>query len=234
MSYLYLLDTNIILMNMIGTKLPTNTWVIATWDEFIEMTENPAYQKAKCYYHNEYIRIETIPIGPNHSRDNATILFAINLFCTIKSLAFNSLDNCSYRMVGVRECQPDISYYIGERAKLAPKGTAITNLGTTPPPDLVIEIADSTLADDIGQKRLLYEEIQVAEYWVVDVQKAEIIAFAIIDNNGSKRIKESLVLSGLNIAILETALSRSRTEDQAQVGSWLLECFSELTKHKDN
>ena len=79
---------------------------------------------------------------------------------------------------------------------------------------------------------MLYEEIQVAEYWVVDVQKAEIIAFAIIDNNGSQRIKESLVLSGLNIAILETALSRSRTEDQAQVGSWLLQCFSELTKDK--
>ena len=211
---------------MIQTKLPTNTWVIATWDEFIEMTENPVYQKAKCYYHNERIRIETMPIGPNHSRDNATILFAINLFCTLKSLAFNSLDNCSYRMVGVRECQPDISYYIGERARLAPKGTTIANLDTTPPPDLVIEIADCTLADDIGQKRLLYEEIQVAEYWVVDVQKAEIIAFAIIDNNGSRRIRESLVLSGLSIATLETALSRSRTEDQAQVGGWLLQQFS--------
>ncbi len=212
-------------MNMIETKLLTNIWVIATWDEFIQMTENPAYKKAKCYYHNERIRIETMPIGPDHSRDNATILFAINLFCTIKSLAFNSLDNYSYRMTGIRECQPDISYYIGERARLAPKGTAITNLDTTPPPDLVIEIADSTLADDIGQKRLLYEEIQVAEYWVVDVQKAEIIAFAIIDNNGSKRIRESLVLPGLSIAILETALSRSRTEDQAQVGGWLLGQF---------
>ncbi|NEP76810.1 MAG: Uma2 family endonuclease [Okeania sp. SIO3B3] len=221
-------------MNTIETKLPTNTWVIATWNEFIQMAENPDYKKAKCYYHNDYIRIETMPIRPNHSRDNATILFAINLFCTIKSLAFNSLDNCSYRMAGIRECQPDISYYVGDRAKLAPKGTAITNLETTPPPDLIIEIADSTLADDVGRKRLLYEEIQVAEYWVVDVQKAEIIAFAIIDNNGSKRIKESLVLSGLSIAVLETALSRSRTEDQAQVRSWLLERFSELIKQKDN
>ncbi|NEP38379.1 MAG: Uma2 family endonuclease [Okeania sp. SIO2G4] len=209
-------------MSTIKTNLPTNTWAIATWDEFIEMANNPAYKKAKCYYHNEQIRIETMPIGPDHSRNNAIILFAINLFCTIKGLAFNSLDNCSYRMTGIRECQPDISYYIGKRADLAPKGTAITNLDTTPPPDLVIEVADSTLADDIGQKRLLYEEIQVAEYWVVDVQKAQIIAFAIIGNNGSRRIRESAVLPGLSIDILETALSRSRTEDQAQIGGWLL------------
>ncbi|NES77102.1 MULTISPECIES: Uma2 family endonuclease [Okeania] len=209
-------------MSTIKTNLPTNTWAIATWDEFIEMANNPAYKKAKCYYHNEQIRIETMPIGPDHSRNNAIILFAINLFCTIKGLAFNSLDNCSYRMTGIRECQPDISYYIGKRADLAPKGTAITNLDTTPPPDLVIEVADSTLADDIGHKRLLYEEIQVAEYWVVDVQKAQIIAFAIIGNNGSRRIRESAVLPGLSIDILETALSRSRTEDQAQIGGWLL------------
>lgn len=209
-------------MSRMKTKLQTDTWVIATWDEFIEMVKNPAYKKAKCYYHNEQIRIETMPIGPDHSRDNAIILFAINLFCTIKSLAFNSLDNCSYRMTGIRECQPDISYYIGERAGLAPKGTAITNLDTTPPPDLVIEVADSTLADDIGEKRLLYEEIQVAEYWVVDVQKAQIIAFAIIGNNGSRRIQESEILPGLSIAILEAALSRSRRENQALVGAWLL------------
>ncbi|MGB3509923.1 MAG: hypothetical protein WBA93_11920 [Microcoleaceae cyanobacterium] len=40
-------------MNTIETQLQTNTWVIATWNEFIQMMENPAYKKAKCYYHND-------------------------------------------------------------------------------------------------------------------------------------------------------------------------------------
>ena len=164
-------------------------------------------------------------VGPDHSRDNATILFAINLFCTIKGISFNSLDNCSYRIKGVRECQPDLSYYIGERAELAPKGAAIANLEITPPPDLAIEVADSTLADDIGQKRLLYEEVRVKEYWVVDVQKAQIIAFEIIGDSGSRRINTSQALPGLTISILEEALSRSRTENQARVGGWLLGQF---------
>jgi Uma2 family endonuclease len=127
----------------------------------------------------------------------------------------------------VRECQPDVSYYIGERAQLAPSGSSIASLDVTPPPDLVIEVADSTLADDIGEKRLLYEELKVAEYWVLDVQKSEIIAFAIIADNGSRRLVQSEVLPGLTIALLEEALRRSRTEDQAQVGAWLLAQFQQ-------
>ena len=191
------------------------------------MADDPAYNKAKCYYRNGQMRIETISVGPDYSRDNPIALFAINLFCTIKGISLNGLDNCSYRKTGVRECQPDVSYYIGETAQLAPSGSSIASLDVTPPPDLVIEVADSTLADDIGEKRLLYEELKVAEYWVADVQKSQIIAFAIIADNGSRRIFQSEVLPGLTIAVLEEALRRSRTEDQAQVGAWLLAQFQQ-------
>ncbi|MCW6051053.1 Uma2 family endonuclease [Lyngbya sp. CCAP 1446/10] len=214
-------------MSELKTKLPTDTWVVARWEEFIEMVDNQAYKKAKCYYRNGQMRIETMSVGPDHSRDNAILVFAVNLFGTIKGISLNGLDNCSYRQTGVRECQPDVSYYIGERAKLAPSGTAIASLDVTPPPDLVIEVADSTLADDIGQKRLLYEELKVAEYWVIDVKKIEILAFAIIADNGSRRLVQSEVLPGLTIALLEEALRRSRTQDQAQVGAWLLAQFQQ-------
>jgi Uma2 family endonuclease len=215
-------------MITVTTKLPTDTWVVATWEEFIKMTEDPAYKKAKCYYRNGQMRIETMSVWPNHARDNGIIFLGVSLFCIAKAIPLNGLDNCSYRKIGVRECQPDVSYYIGERAELAPKGTAIATLDTTPPPDLVIEVSDSTLSDDIGQKRLLYEELKVSEYWVVDVQKSEIIAFAIIDDNGSRRIFQSEVLPGLTIALLEEALQRSRNQDQAQVGAWLLTQFQQL------
>jgi Uma2 family endonuclease len=214
-------------MSELKTKLPTDIWVVASWEEFIAMADDPAYHKAKCYYRNGQMRIETMSVGPDHATDNTIISFAVNLFCTIKGISLKGLTNCSYRKTGVRECQPDVSYYVGERAQLAPRGTSIANLDVTPPPDLVIEVADSTFADDIGEKRLLYEELKVAEYWVVDVQKSEIIAFAIIADNGSRRIVRSEVLPGLTIALLEEALRRSRTEDQAQVGAWLLGQFQQ-------
>jgi len=208
-------------MSELKTQLPTDVWVVASWEEFVEIADNPAYEKAKCYYRNGQMRIETMSVRPDLA------LLAVNLFCTIKGISVNGFNKCSYRKIGVRECQPDVSYYIGDRAKLAPQGTSIANLDVTPPPDLVIEVADSTLSDDIGEKRLLYEELKVAEYWVIDVQKTEILAFAIIADNGSRRLVRSEVLPGLTIAVLEEALQRSRTEDQAQVGAWLLAQFQQ-------
>lgn len=64
---------------------------------------------------------------------------------------------------------------------------------------------EMTLSDDLGNKRLLYEEFGAAEYWVVDVQNAQVIAFEIKDG-GSRRLEESLVFSGLKISILNETL----------------------------
>lgn len=208
-------------MNELQIKLPTDTWVVATWDEYIEAIDDPLLEKAKGYYYDGHLRIEMSPVGVDHASDNTIILFAVNLFCTLKGIPLRGLITCSYRKMGVRECQPDISYYIGERAKLALTGTSAIDLNSCPAPDLVIEVANTSLSDDIGKKRLLYEAMEVFEYWVVDIQNAQIIAFAIADG-GSKRITQSQVLLGLDISLLEEVLRRSRQMDNTQVGAWLL------------
>ena len=98
------------------------------------------------------------------------------------------------------------------------------NLDLFPPPDLVIEIAKTSLADDIGAKRLLYEDLQVKEYWVWDVEKVQVLAFA-IENHGSRRITESLVLTGLAIGLVQEALQRTRQINQSAVIAWVLTQF---------
>lgn len=132
--------------------------------------------------------------------------------------------NGSYRKTGVREARPDVSYYVGERVALAPQGSAIANLDQVAPPDLAIEIADSSINDDLGKKRLLYEEMQIAEYWVVDVENAEILAFR-VSSQGSQRITQSQVLSGLDMAILGEALKMAQQMDDSQVTAWLMAQF---------
>jgi Uma2 family endonuclease len=94
----------------------------------------------------------------------------------------------------------------------------------TSSPNLVIEVANSLLADDKGEKRLLYEDLAVAEYWIVDVQNVQVIAFA-IENGGSRRITQSQVLPGLAISLLNEAFRRTRQIDQSQVIAWLLSQF---------
>jgi len=64
----------------------------------------------------------------------------------------------------------------------------------------------------------------IEEYWIIDVQTTKIIALAIADG-GSKRISRSLVLSNLEIGILENALQRTRQENHRKVGAWLLQIF---------
>ena len=38
-------------MKDLQTPIPTDTWVTATWDEYIQLVSNRIYDKAKCYYH---------------------------------------------------------------------------------------------------------------------------------------------------------------------------------------
>ncbi|MBD2048987.1 Uma2 family endonuclease [Coleofasciculus sp. FACHB-64] len=214
-------------MSKLQTKIPTETWVVATWDEYIQAIEDPQLEKAKGYYQNGQLRIEISPIGSDHASDHTIIIFAVNLFATVKGIPIHGRDNCTYRKIGVQESQPDVSYYIGKNVDIIPWGTSIINLDQYPAPDLVIEIANTSLSDDIGQKRLLYEDLGVAEYWVVDVVNIRIIAFTITSAGGSQRITESQVLSGLAISVLVEALQRSRQENQSLVGAWLLSQFQQ-------
>jgi Uma2 family endonuclease len=207
------------------SALPTNTWIAASWEDYLQMVAEPTLAKAKGYYHHNHMRLEMSPVGHDHAADNALIDFAVQLFCTLRGIAFRGLVNCSYRQAGERECQPDSSYYLQEQAQMIPWGTTIVDLNRYPAPDLVIEIAASSLLDDQGNKRALYEVLGVKEYWVVDVQAIAVLAYALTPQ-GSQRLDVSQVLDGLPMAVLATALERSRQQDQGQVGAWLLQEFS--------
>ena len=108
---------------------------------------------------------------------------------------------------------------------MIPWGTRIIDLEQYPLPDLVIEISDTSIADDLGTKRLQYEDLEISEYWIVNVQTMQIFAFANGSDGSIRRIRESLVLSGLNLEILEKALQRSRQENQSATTAWLMEQF---------
>ncbi|MDB9523451.1 Uma2 family endonuclease, partial [Dolichospermum circinale CS-1225] len=109
--------------------------------------------------------------------------------------------------------------------KFPPLNNSPVNINELAAPTLVVEVAASSISDDLGFKRLLYERLGVKEYWVMNANNNDIIAFEIIDG-GSRRIEESKVLPGLQIAIVQEAIQRSLTQDDGEVNRWLLQIFS--------
>jgi Uma2 family endonuclease len=197
-------------MTLLQVQPLLNTWQDAAWDEFLQIADDSKSAKLKCYYYDGRMRFEPMSTGADHSKDHASA---------------TGHDGCSFRKAGLDEFQPDISYYVGETANAIPWGTRVVDLKHYPVPNLVIEISDTSFADDLGAKRLQYEELGISEYWIVNVQKPQILAFAMDTDANIRRVKESRVLPGLKLEILEQALQRSRQENQSATTVWLMEQF---------
>lgn len=204
----------------------TDTWEKASWEKFLQLAEEFTYANGRFYYDRGYMRIEITPLGSSHSQDNNISSNLVNLFATLKNIRIKGLANASFRKSDIAECQPDLAFYIGADFKFPPRTNSPINLDEFEPPTLVIEIAATSLNDDLGRKRLLYERLGVKEYWVVDVNTSDVIAFE-ISQGRSGEIQESLVLPGLSIALVEEALQRSKLQDDGEINRWLMQIFSQ-------
>lgn len=203
-------------------QILTDTWVKATWDKFLAVTNSSDYQDGRAYFDAGYMRIETTALGAGHGRQNAVALKVADLFAALHNTKMIEFLNCSFRQVGERECQPDVAFYIGEGFQLPPQNNTPINIELFGPPTLAMEIGASSLSDDLGNKRLLYERLGVQEYWVVDVNTQQVIAFSIADGR-SGQIEVSEVLPGLKMSLVEEALVRSQTEDDGAITRWLMQ-----------
>ncbi|WP_287129847.1 Uma2 family endonuclease [Candidatus Cyanaurora vandensis] len=207
-----------------ATKITTDTWLRATWEEFLGVADDPAYLQGRAYYDHSQMRVEMAALGAAHGHDNALLLIIITIFTTLKKIRVQQFSNTSFRREGLQECQPDCAFYIGDDYKALPRGNAPVNVDLMGPPSLVIEIGASSINDDLGRKRVLYERLGVREYWVVDVAVAEVFAFSVAEER-SGRIENSVVLPGLKMAVVEETLRRGQQEDDATIGQWLMELF---------
>ncbi len=205
--------------------IATETWAKATWEEFLALLDNPEYAEGKFYYDQGYVRIEMSPLGSAHGHNNTIISTVILIYAALKNIRIQGFTNTSFRKTGLRESQPDIGFYIGEHFNFPPRNNSPINLDELTPPNLIVEVGASSFPDDIGRKRLLYEQLGIQEYWVVNVEDNSILAFA-VENQGSRLIEESLVLPGLKIALVVEALQRSKTEDDGAITRWFMDAIN--------
>jgi Uma2 family endonuclease len=207
-------------------SLVTDAWVVATWEEFLAASEDSEVKPLSCYYDAGWMRIETMGVDSGHSQDNTLISQVVSLYGLVKNLRVKGFTNGSFRSTQIREFQPDMAFYLGDDIPdpFPPKTTELLDIDRFGIPTLVIEVASTSLEDDLGRKRVMYERLGVREYWIVDVLGATVMAFSIADR-GSRQIEVSVVLPGLAINTIVEALRRGQTEDDTEVSRWLMQEF---------
>ncbi|ASC73982.1 hypothetical protein XM38_049560 [Halomicronema hongdechloris C2206] len=163
-------------------------------------------------------------LGTLHGRENSVVLKVVSLFAALNMIRVVEFLSTSLRKTGEREAQPDIAFYLGQNFRSPSLNNQPIDIEVYGAPQLAVEIASTTLSDDLGRKRLLYERLGVQEYWVVNVAISEVVAFAVADG-GSREIRESQVLPGLGLSTVEDAMQRSQAEDDGALTRWLIQTF---------
>lgn len=141
--------------------IPTDTWIEATWEEFLTFADDPTLESSRFYYDQGYMRIEMAALGFAHGRDNSIVSTVIVLYAAIKSIPILELTNTTFRKARIRGAQPDIAFYIGKNLRIPPRNNSPVNLNESNPPTLVVEIAASSLEDDTERKQKLYQRLGV-------------------------------------------------------------------------
>lgn len=203
-------------------------WLSATWAEYLQRIENPQSESERVFFHLNTIWIDMGNEGINHSRFNElfTLIFGF-WFSQQANVKFDLLGGCVLEKPKTQSAAPDKVLYIGGEAPRWQTGEPRrVNLDRWRVPDLVAEIADTTLPIDLDEKKQLYLALGIPEYWVIDVRGRQIWAFQLIAGKYQECI-ESVALTGLPIDLLEQTLAKM-DDDNGNVALWFADQIKSL------
>jgi Uma2 family endonuclease len=185
-------------------------WIPATWDDFIAYCEDPTLDEVRVFFDRGYLFVDMGNEGINHAR--FIRLFAmlfLSWFARKPGVLFDDLGGCVLEKPKTQGASPDLVLYIGEGSPQWQEGEPRrVNLTQWRIPDLVGEVADTTLATDLDEKKQLYAALEIPEYWVIDIKGERVLAFRLQDNKKYQEIEYSLALEGLPISLLEQTLAQ--------------------------
>lgn len=186
-------------------------WYSASWGDYEKLRDDEMVEHQQLFFYNNQLLVENMPgEGLPHSR-TSDLLRGILFYWFAQHPETNGemVSKCSPERQGRLAAVPDIALYVGDGIPVYQSGgTRRINLEQERPPNLVIEVADTTLVSDLDQKKHLYEEMGIPEYWVVDVKGERDFAFILTENGSYDQIETSQVLPGLPIGILDQTVEK--------------------------
>ena len=197
-------------------------WKPATWEDYLTYRDSPTSERVRLFFHQGQMLIDMGSEGVNHARVNElfTMLFAF-WFSRFADQTADSLGGCLLEKPKNQAASPDLVLYIGEGVpQWQPGELRHIDLTQWRVPDLVGEVSDTTLADDLDEKKKLYAELKVPEYWVINVRDRQVIAFRLQENGQYQQCNQSVALAGLPIDLLDQTVERLGRETNISAALW--------------
>jgi Uma2 family endonuclease len=205
-------------------------WQPATWEDYLRYRDDPTPERMRLFFNGNSLLVDMGSEGINHARvsDLFTLLFYI-WFSQFAKQTAESLGRCLLEKPNKRAAAPDLVLYIGEGVPQWQEGEPRRiDLTQWRVPDLVGEISDTILATDLDEKKKLYADLEIPEYWVIDVLGRRAIAFRLQSDGKYQQCAYSVALNGLPIPLLDQTLERLSERTNISAASWFAQQIANL------
>lgn len=223
---------------MISTQVDANThqlelpcWKSATWKEYLSYRDNPNLERVRLFYNLGYLWVDRGGEGINHSSINAlfTLIFGFWFLQTNPSQVYSLLGGCQIEKENERAAAPDLMLYLGENYPKWQEGERrFINLNQWRTPDLVGEIADTTLATDMDEKKQLYAGLGIPEYWVIDVRGKRLFCFVLQEDGKYQESFVSRIFTALPIELLNQTLQQASEQGNGRAANWFSQQIAQI------
>ena len=198
-------------------------WKSATWEDYLAVRDNPKTERMRIFFDSDrLLLIEMGWEGINHAAisDLFTIIFYI-WFSQMSEQRFSSLGRCLLEKAPQKAAAPDLVLYLGEDyPRWQPGEKRRIDLDVWPVPHLVGEISDTTLATDLDEKKQLYAQLKIPEYWVIDVRGQQVMAFVLQADGKYGECVTSVALASLPIVLLEETVAQLSEGTNGSAALW--------------
>jgi Putative restriction endonuclease len=197
----------------------------ATWQDYVAVRDNPDIDWRKIAFYQGWLWVDMGTEGLGHASfsDLMTMIFGFWAFLH-PEVVLQSYGRCLIENPETHACAPDLVLYKGENIPKWKAGQPQRIiLDRDRLPDLVGEIADTTLGIDLDEQKQLYASLGIAEYWVIDVKGMRLFAFGLTATGIYQPIQVSQVLTGLAIALVEQTLERLAALTNTAAANWLMQ-----------
>ncbi len=205
-------------------------WQPATWEDYLTWRDNPTPERVRLFFNQGQLLIDMGSEGINHASvsDLFTMLFVL-WFSQKPEQTAASFGRCLIEKPNTQAAAPDLVLYIGQGVpQWQPGEPRRIDLSQWRVPDLVGEVSDTTLATDLDEKKQLYAALEIPEYWVINVQGRQVLAFRLQEDGKYQQISHSVALENLALALLEQTLERLSEGTNIGAALWFAQQIAQL------